>query len=80
MGTEGRMTFNLDKADSLEGAIYEAIGAASMCWINIPTGEFDSTKAKELAEELVDEVRRRVLDPTENLRRELSREDNTDIL
>ena len=30
-----------------------AIGEASMCWSEVPSGVFDSTKAKELVDRIV---------------------------
>ena len=33
-------------------AVFEAIGAASMCWEPIPTGVFDSTNASQVATDL----------------------------
>lgn len=37
---------------NLEAAINQALGAASMCWDETPTGIFDSTRAKEIGEKL----------------------------
>ncbi len=36
----------------LRKEIFEAIGAASMCWIPIPEGVFDSTRAAKIGEDL----------------------------
>src|SRR5688572_29234132 len=55
---EGIMTFTFTTAGneplSLEGAIGQAIGAGSMCWKNVVgAGEFESVRAKEIAEALL---------------------------
>lgn len=42
----------------LEEAVGISIGAASMCWTNPGgAGEFDSTRAANIVEELLDKVR-----------------------
>lgn len=46
-------TWAPDAADSPAAAITQAIGAASMCWNPIPTGEFDSRKAISIVEGLI---------------------------
>lgn len=40
----------------IERIVYEAIGAASMCWDPTPTGVFEATKAKSVAEKLVGQI------------------------
>lgn len=47
----------LDRAEDLEQAVFTAIGAASMCWGEIPKGVFDSTRAKQIGEELCEWIR-----------------------
>lgn len=42
--------------EDLRTKIYEAIGAASMCWSETPSGVFEDSKAKEIAEKLVVEM------------------------
>lgn len=37
---------------SIEGAIGQAIGAASMCWSETPRGIFESGRARNIAEKL----------------------------
>lgn len=38
----------------LEGAVFQALGAASVCWESLQeAGVFDSTRAKQIGEELV---------------------------
>ena len=44
----------------IDQIVYEAIGRASMCWSEIPSGVFDSTKAKEIGDELIAKLKRRV--------------------
>lgn len=41
---------------SAETAIFEALGAASMCWDDVPTGVFDSVRCKRIGEELVEHL------------------------
>lgn len=45
--TESKLTL-----EQMREKIGMAIGAASMCWIPIPSGVFDSSKAKEIADDL----------------------------
>ena len=42
-----------DEKTGLERLVFEALGRASMCWQPIPSGVFESTKAKEIGERLV---------------------------
>lgn len=35
--------------------VFENIGAASMCWSEVPKGVFDSSRAEKLAMEIVEE-------------------------
>jgi len=43
---------------TLEGAVFEALGAASMCWTEPPAGVFDSTRAMVVGNALVERIRR----------------------
>lgn len=43
-----------DGSLSLESAVFQALGAASMCWDETPKGVFDSTRAKEIGDSLVE--------------------------
>jgi hypothetical protein len=36
----------------LKDKLFQAIGAASMCWLETPKGEFDSSRAKEIGDDL----------------------------
>ncbi len=36
-----------------EELIFQALGAASMCWTGAPSGTFDSTRCKQIGEELI---------------------------
>jgi len=48
------MSNHLEEAQTINDAVFMAIGAASTCWESLEgTGVFDSTKAKELGEELI---------------------------
>lgn len=42
--------------EKIKQAIYEALGAASMCWSETPKGTFDSTKANEIGEDLIQKL------------------------
>jgi len=52
--------FDLDQAETLENAVFQAIGAASVCW-ETPEGAgvFNSDRAKAIGEELMAEIKRR---------------------
>lgn len=41
----------------LSRIVHEAVGHASMCWKERPTGEFDSTEAANVAEKLIKDIR-----------------------
>lgn len=43
----------LEGVDDIETAIYQAIGAASLCWETTPTGIFDSTQAQAIGDTLI---------------------------
>lgn len=43
---------------TLETAVFEALGGASMCWSETPTGVFDSTLATVIGTALVERIRR----------------------
>jgi hypothetical protein len=48
----------IKEADTLEEAIFLSIGAASACWENLAgAGVFESVRAKEIGETLLDLVR-----------------------
>jgi ABC-type thiamine transport system substrate-binding protein len=50
---------HLDQATTVESAVYQAIGAGSTCWENLEgTGVFNDTKAREVAEELLEFMER----------------------
>lgn len=49
--------FEFFKDSDLESKIFQALGAASMCWSETPTGVFDSSRAREIGEVLLAEVR-----------------------
>ena len=42
--------------EKLTELIYINLGQASMCWSEIPKGVFDSTKAAELGQEIMDAI------------------------
>ena len=39
--------------ERIESAVYQALGAASLCWTGTPTGVFDSVRAKQIGDDLV---------------------------
>lgn len=43
----------------IDEAVYQAIGEASLCWSETPKGVFESTKAKKIADELIEKLNRR---------------------
>jgi hypothetical protein len=45
-----------DKNPELVSMIFHALGQASMCWSETPKGIFDSTKAQEIGDNLVNEI------------------------
>jgi hypothetical protein len=45
-----------DKNPELVSMIFQALGQASMCWSETPKGIFDSTKAQEIGENLVNDI------------------------
>ena len=42
-----------DGSLDLRSAVFQALGSASMCWDEIPTGVFDSEQASEVGEALL---------------------------
>lgn len=51
---------------TLQTAVYEAIGAASVCWESMEgTGTFDDDRATEIAQALVDFVENLMREPTD---------------
>jgi len=61
---EGGFEFTRDPNGSLdiESAVFQALGAASMCWSQTPKGVFESTWAKQIGERLLEEINRKVLE------------------
>lgn len=56
--------FEFDKASSIESAVFQALGAASVCWESVEgAGVFDSTRAKEIGEELMAFIRAYYCEP-----------------
>jgi len=43
----------INKVTSLDTVVFEAIGEASMCWSEQPTGEFDNVAANIVADKLI---------------------------
>lgn len=61
--TDGKFEFRPedDGTLSLESAVFQALGAASMCWEPRPTGLFDSTRAKLIGDALVEMIRKQTV-------------------
>ena len=49
-------------AEKLKEIIFQNLGAASMCWSEIPKGVFDSTKAEKLGYEIMDAISIYIID------------------
>lgn len=51
----GSFTFTPEHDGSLsvESAVFQALGAASMCWAETPRGVFNSDRAKEIGDKLL---------------------------
>ena len=49
----------LDILNDWEELIMQAIGEASMCWSETPTGIFDDKKAKEIGKKLLADIERK---------------------
>lgn len=50
---EFEFQFSDGEEDRLASAVYQALGAASMCWSGPPQGVFDSSRAKVIGEKLL---------------------------
>lgn len=46
--------------ERLTTKVFESLGAASMCWSETPKGEFDSSKAREIGDALMNEIRAQI--------------------
>lgn len=42
---------------SLESAVFQALGTASVCWSEAPTGVFDSVRTKEIGDALIEVIK-----------------------
>jgi hypothetical protein len=45
-------------AKEIESRLFAALGMASMCWSEVPTGVFDSERAQEIGNELLELIAR----------------------
>lgn len=43
-------------AEKLKEIIFQNLGAASMCWSEIPKGVFNSTRVEQLGNEIIESV------------------------
>lgn len=46
---------------TVEQLVYQALGAASVCWEGVPHGVFLSERCKQIGEELIKELKKRGL-------------------
>lgn len=51
--TEFQFSAQDDEYFTLSNAVYQALGAASMCWTERPTGIFDGTRADQIGKALI---------------------------
>lgn len=47
----------MEENKTLENKVFEALGEVSMCWSETPKGVFDSTKAKEIGDRLMEDIK-----------------------
>lgn len=52
-GIEGDNWRSRPSLERIEQVVFQAIGAASTCWSETPTGVFESTRAKQIGDDLV---------------------------
>lgn len=57
MSKEFEFTREYDGSLPLETAVFQALGAVSMCWSETPSGVFDSTRAREIGDKLIEVIR-----------------------
>lgn len=57
----------LEDAETLEEAVFQALGAASVCWEGVPSGIFESDKCKAIGDELMDRIREEMKRERENI-------------
>lgn len=51
------------KNKDLETAVFESLGAASACWENLEgAGVFESTRCKEIGDQLLERIQQEVVD------------------
>lgn len=51
----------------IRNTIFKNIGAASMCWSEVPKGIFNSTRAEELANEIFEAHQKEMMELIERL-------------
>lgn len=47
-----------DRMPTIESAVFQALGAASMAWEQAPAGVFDDTRARQIGKRLLQEIRK----------------------
>lgn len=57
--------------EKLTELVYINLGRASMCWSDIPSGVFDSTKAAELGKEIMDAIEKYVEEDKEEQKKHI---------
>lgn len=50
---------HLDILNNWEELVMQAVGEASMCWSETPKGVFDSNKAKQVGQKLLEDLRKK---------------------
>jgi len=53
-----RLERQYGELNDLKGKVFQALGAASVCWDKFPEGIFDSTRCKEVGDNLWLEIER----------------------
>lgn len=56
---ENEHGFLLSEGDEIDlaTAVYQSVGAASMCWATVPTSVFDMVQAQTVAERLIAQIK-----------------------
>lgn len=48
----------IDDGPNLPAAVFQALGAASTCWVESPAGVFDSAQAEQIGDDLMEEIQK----------------------
>lgn len=55
---------NMKTAEELKKIVFEALGEASMCWSETPKGVFESTRAEEIGNRVMEAIKEYTSHPT----------------